>query len=79
LSNTGTKYVRIMKKYILKIFYSRRAKWHSSATLTEVGGVQYFITQLSLYPINCGDDEMFRPLWDIFRSQNYKISRNSTV
>jgi len=32
-------------------------------------GLGYVKTQLSLYPIYYADDDMFRPLWAIFRSQ----------
>jgi len=35
-----------------------------------LGGGRYVKTQLSLYPIYYADDDMFRPLWAILRSQN---------
>jgi len=36
---------------------------------TRKAQVQYVQTQLSLYPIYYADDDMFRPLWAILKSQ----------
>ena len=35
----------------------------------QLGGDRYVKTQLSLYPIYYAVDDMFRPLWAIFRLQ----------
>ena len=40
----------------------------------KLGGGRYVKTQLSLYPIYYTDD-MFRPLWDILRSQKYVVKK----
>ena len=45
----------------------------------QLGRGRYVKTQLSLYAIYYADDDMFRPLWAIFRSQKMYNEENYGV
>jgi len=44
-----------------------------------LGRGKYVKTRLSLYPVYYVGDDMFRPLWAIFRSQKCIMRKNYTM
>ena len=51
---------------------------HPRCVLCKSRWGRYVKTHLSLYPIYYADDDMFRPLWAILRSQKYIMRKKST-
>jgi len=51
------------------IFKRMQDKWAETTTLSERVG--YVKTQLSCILLYYADNDMFRPLWSIFKSQKY--------